>query len=229
MSLLSVTVRDVLFVHWPMGPADLAPAVPDWLDIATRDGRAWLGAVALANDVGDSPVDPFGQSFGRSFAQVNLRTYVRHDGDLGVYFLSLDSAGHLAVAVARRFFHLPYYRADAALDGNGAFRFRSQRTHAGQPPAALDVEYEPTGEAFVATDDPHADFCIERYRYFAEDDRGRRYVGTIDHEPWDLREATASIRRNGLPAGGGLPAPSDGPVVHYSPGVEISTGRPRRP
>ena len=36
----------------------------------------------------------------RPFVQVNLRTYVRFDGDPGVYFLSLD-AGNRAAEIGR--------------------------------------------------------------------------------------------------------------------------------
>lgn len=45
-SLLSMTWRDTLFLHWPVDP-DVVDQLPVGVDLDTRDGRAWLGVVAF--------------------------------------------------------------------------------------------------------------------------------------------------------------------------------------
>ena len=43
--------------------------------------------------------------------ELNVRTYVIADNKPGVWFFSLDAANPVAVAVARRWYHLPYFHA----------------------------------------------------------------------------------------------------------------------
>src|SRR5216683_1291715 len=50
------------------------------------------------------------------FPEVNLRTYVRHNGRPGVLFLSLHCSNRLAMAIAQPWFRLPYHYADVCLD-----------------------------------------------------------------------------------------------------------------
>ena len=53
---------------------------------------------------------------GLPLPELNLRTYVSHDGHSGVYFFSLDAQGILGVVGARLFHHLPYYYARCSLN-----------------------------------------------------------------------------------------------------------------
>ena len=46
------------------------------------------------------------------FNELNVRTYVKVAGQPGVLFFSLDAESRLAVRMARRFFHLPYFDAE---------------------------------------------------------------------------------------------------------------------
>ncbi|MGW0083642.1 DUF2071 domain-containing protein [Streptomyces sp. NPDC003393] len=41
----------------------------------------------------------------------------------------------------------------------------------------------------------------------------------VEHEPWPLAAATMEVLEETLIASAGLPAPSGGPVVHFSEGV----------
>jgi uncharacterized protein len=45
------------------------------------------------------------------FLELNVRTYVSADGKPGIWFFSLDASSRLAVAAARRTYHLPYFHA----------------------------------------------------------------------------------------------------------------------
>lgn len=78
---------------------------------------------------------------GRSFPELNLRTYVSREDDRGVYFYSLDTDDRLSVALARTLFRLPYYRSRMTLDPGIETRLRSHRVQSGVPPARFDAQY----------------------------------------------------------------------------------------
>ena len=77
-----------------------------------------------------------------AFPEVNVRTYARYRGRPGVWFLSLDAAGRVAVEVARRATGLPYYRARMSLtaDADGWLDFRSEREDARGAPVDRVLE-----------------------------------------------------------------------------------------
>ncbi|MFB6281461.1 MAG: YqjF family protein, partial [Haloferacaceae archaeon] len=243
--MITVTVRDALFVHWPVDPDALAERVPDPLVPETFDGSAWVSALALENRVSPGSA-ALPAPLRRRFPQLNLRTYVALDGDPGVYFLSLDAGGRLPAAVGRRLFGLPFRHARVRLDRrDGALVFRSRRR--GPPPARFAARYRPTGAAATADPGTLAAFCVERDRYYVpagEDPRsdaaralsGDRpaapggadghavRVGSIERDPWPLRPVDATVRPDGLFAAADLPAPTGDPILGYSPGVEMAVG-----
>jgi uncharacterized protein YqjF (DUF2071 family) len=97
---------ELLFAHWPIDPGALGGLLPPDLEIDTYDGQAWLGIVPFRmEDVAPRGL-PSPPGLG-AFPEVNLRTYVRHRGRAGVWFLSLDAASRITVEGARRFYHLP--------------------------------------------------------------------------------------------------------------------------
>jgi uncharacterized protein len=100
--------RDLLFLHWEYSTATIQATLPDGLYVDTFDGKAYLGVVPFfMRNIRPRylPTVP-GIS---NFMELNLRTYVHdREGVPGVWFYSLDANQHLAVKIARRFFHLPY-------------------------------------------------------------------------------------------------------------------------
>ena len=109
--------NDLLFAHWPIPVAQMSALLPDWLDVDTFQGSAWLGAVPFWLDrIKIRGVPPIPGA--RSFPDLNLRTYVRDQftGTPGFYCFSLDSSNLLAVAVARSYYHLPYYWSEMRLE-----------------------------------------------------------------------------------------------------------------
>lgn len=226
-SLLSMRWDDVCFVHWSIDPAVVTPTLPDGLTVDTREGRAYLGVVGF----GMSTIRPRGlpRSLGRSFPELNLRTYVRGPDGPGVYFYNLDAADVLGVLLARGLFALPYYRAEMRLsEEDGAFRLRSRRTSGSAPPARFDATYRPTGEPAPADPGSLAAFVTERYRFYTASDGGRLYRGRIDHPPWRLSDAALDCRTNGLFAANGFDHPGSDPLIHYSPGSDVTAGLVRR-
>ncbi len=230
MSLLALTWRDVWFLHWPLPPETVAERLPADLAVDTYDGRAWLGVVAL--EITDATVGAGATAStgaGEGFAELNLRTYVRHDGDPGVYFFSLDAADPVAVEAARAAYGLPYYRAEARLRETGdGHALHLRRTHRDAPGARFVGTCRPDGERSEAETGSLAAFLVERYRFYLAR-AGRLWVGEIDHVPWRPSPAVAEVRSNTLPATAGLPVDGEPHLLyaaHDGMGVEAGPVRP---
>src|SRR5262249_36766515 len=58
---------------------------------------------------------------------------------------------------------------------------------------------------------------------------GSRYrLARARHDPWPLHRAEATGVNDPLVRAPGLPGPPGEPLVHYSPGVDVTIGRPER-
>jgi hypothetical protein len=55
---------------------------------------------------------------------------------------------------------------------------------------------------------------------------GRPVSARACHQPWPLYRAQAQVLEDHLLTAAGLPAPEGEPLVHYSPGVDVTIGRP---
>lgn len=220
--LLEMDWRDALFAHWPVEPATVAETLPEGVDVATYDGRAYLGVVAFVME----DIRPKGFPVGLDFGELNLRTYVRSPrGDRRVYFYNLDAEDPLGVYVARLLYKLPYFRASMDIDRSGdAVEFVSHRIHPGVPSAHFDATYRGTGDVFEAEEGSLERFLTENY-YFLTAGRGRLFRGDISHPPWPLQEAEADIRTNTLFEANGFEHPGGEPLLHYSPGTEVTATR----
>ncbi len=184
--ILRQTWSDLLFAHWRIDPALLQPLVPLPLDL--YKGEAWVAVVPFRmSGVALRGLTPIpGTS---TFPELNVRTYVHVDGKPGVWFFSLDAANRLAVATARRFFHLPYMNArmTCRLEGTVGDTYESVRTDKRGRPAEFRARYRPSGPAFQAKPGSLVHWLTERYALYAQDTAGRTYRGDIEHIPWPLQ------------------------------------------
>ncbi|RME13846.1 MAG: DUF2071 domain-containing protein [Ardenticatenia bacterium] len=212
--------HQLLFAHWPVPPEMLRPHIPAALRLETFDGVAWIGVVPfhMRNIHLRGGIPLIGA---HAFAELNVRTYVRHGDHAGVWFFSLDAASRLAVWGARRFFHLPYFYADMHTHREGeTVVYRSQRRDARGHPARFVATYAPSGAPFQATPGTLEHFLTERYCLFAADNHGRLYRGDIRHTPWPLQPATATISENSM----WLPEwqrPTQAPLLHYAEQLHV--------
>src|SRR5579871_4079287 len=147
--VMEQTWHDLLFMHWPVRPSELQPLIPPPLRLNTFQGVAWLGVVPFRMSgirLRGMPAVPRLSAF----PELNVRTYVTLDDKPGVWFFSLDAASALAVAAARRWFHLPYFRAEMSCRQTGErIDYTSRRTHARAHTAEFSASYEPIGEIFT--------------------------------------------------------------------------------
>lgn len=216
--------RHVLFANWPVEPAVVRGHLPDALILDTYDGRAWLSVVPFTNvDVRPTWLP---DGWGVRLPELNLRTYVTHEGNEGVYFFSLDAQGILGVVGARLFHHLPYFYARISLDADGdRVRFESRRRHPGARPARVVCTYGPRGERLDAGPGSLALFLTDRHRYYTEAPSGALRYARVDHERWPLHEATATVETNTLFRADGFADPASEPIFLYSPGVDTVASR----
>jgi uncharacterized protein YqjF (DUF2071 family) len=180
--------RDLLFLHWEY-PADVIQAtLPEGLFVDLFEERAYLGIVPFfMRNIRPRrlPAVP-GIS---NFMELNLRTYV-HDGAgvPGVWFYSLDVNQPVAVAVARRFFHLPYQfaRMEAQRGEGGKIRYQSRRAAGDAGPSVF--EYAPGAALPAAAPGTLEFFLVERYRLYSLGGAGLRR-GAVAHPPYPLAVA----------------------------------------
>jgi Uncharacterized conserved protein (COG2071) len=80
--LLSLSVRDLVLASWETDPDRVARTLPPGLRPAPVDGQHLVTVAALRHAggrLGRLPVPPF--------SQLNVRTYVEHEGETAVFFL----------------------------------------------------------------------------------------------------------------------------------------------
>jgi hypothetical protein len=213
--------NDLLFAHWPI-PATLMEALlPEWLEVDSFQGSAWLGAVPFWLDrikIRGVPAVP-GL---RNFPDLSLRTYVRdrYTRTPGIYLFSVDSSNLIAVTLAHAVYHLPYKLAEMHMEPRAEreFAFYSRRRFArrdtifkaryrGLGPTSRTAENRPGSFEF---------FFSERSCLFSANRAGQPIRANLHHVPWPLEDAEAEIERNDLAAAVGIALPRMEPVLHYS-------------
>jgi hypothetical protein len=210
----------VLFAHWPISAEALRVVIPSALEIDTFEGQAWLGITAFrltgARPRGLPPLPGIS-----SFPELNVRTYVRLGKRSGVWFLSLDASGLLAVAVARRLYHLPYFRARMKMHVRGGnIEYESHRRDGTAPPAEFRADYRPGGPVFRAQPGTLEHFLTERYGLFAAGDR-QLFRADIAHRPWPLQRAEAKFDLNTMAEAHELALPDVAPHLLYGKRVDV--------
>jgi uncharacterized protein YqjF (DUF2071 family) len=225
--VLAQTWLDTCFLHWPVEPEAVRRAVPHELPIETFEGRAWVTITPLFIRASRPrlvpPVFPWA-----SFPEVNLRTYTTVDGKPGIYFLSLECASAVAVAVARAIYRLPYRLARIAMRREGPrTTVRSRRIGPGPRQVGLAVGYQPVGDPVTTAPGSLDHWLLERYCCYGVD----RLLGVlrteIQHPPWRVRGADVEVRENTLASAHRLPLQGE-PLVHLGDRQDVLFWAPRR-
>ena len=216
--------HDLLFAHWRCPLTELRRLIPEPLEIDTFDGSAWIGIVPFVMSNTRPRFSPIAMT---GFPELNVRTYVRHGDEEGVWFFSLDASNPLAVRAARAAVHLPYYDARMGMKvaPDGSVAYHSERTHRGAPPAVFDATYRPEGEAHRAAPGTLEHFLVERYELFSTSRRGLLHV-TIAHPPWPLQRASARIERSTMAAAAGIALTGHPAHLHFAARVDVRTWPP---
>lgn len=216
--------QQLLFLHWQVPVQTVQASLPTGLTVDTYQGQAWVGVVPFwmrnIRPRGCPRVPGIS-----NFLELNLRTYVHDEnGNVGVWFYSLDANQRLAVWTARTFFHLNYQRAEmeSSRDPNtGQVDFRTRRIQQGTIPPAR-FRYCPTTSPAIAPPGTFEFFLIERYMLFARDRGGQLWTGRVFHPPYPLQSVALETWSDQHFLLNGLPAPNRVPDhVVMSPGVDV--------
>ena len=220
--IIDMKWRHLLFLHWQVPIQSLRELVPEGLEIDTFAGNAYVGLVPFTMPEA-SPWSVVPAISGvTNFHEVNVRTYVRHGSDRGVWFFSLDAASRLAVAAARATFRLPYFFASIEMEVNGqSVHYESRRRWPKPLPADCRLDYRIAGGATRTSADGSLEhFLVERYLLFTESG-GKLYRGRVHHQPYALQEAELESLQETLVWAAGIRLSGMAPHVIYSPGVDV--------
>lgn len=220
--------HDLLFAHWPVDAAALRAKIPPQLEIDIFMGQAWIAVVPFRMSgvrLRGTPSVPWLSKF----PDLNVRTYVVAENKPGVWFFSLDAGNFLAVALARAWFHLPYFRARMSCkERDGWVHYKSERTHEDGPDATLKGKYRPIWESFESKPESLEHFLTERYCLYTADSKGRILRAEIHHAPWKLQMAEAEFTRNTMSDAAGIPLPVQKPLLHFARRQDVVVWPPRR-
>jgi uncharacterized protein YqjF (DUF2071 family) len=231
-ALMKQRWADLGFFHWAVEADSLRALLPRRLELDTFEGRAYVGIVPFTV-TGARPTGLPALPFVSDFDEVNLRTYVHHEGrDPGVWFFALDASNVVVVQTARTLYKLPYRHAGIRMEaedpprGAGAHAsggrrwigFTSRRVKGDRP--ELEIRYGPAGAPRPAPPGTLEHFLLERYVLYTESD-GRLYRARVHHEPYPAQPAEVSVLRENFLATIGLSRPERPPLAHYAREVHV--------
>ena len=214
--------QQLLFLHWRLAPDVVQRLLPEGLEVDTFEGDAYVGIVPFTmRDVSPwwSPSVP-GIS---NFHELNVRTYVRRNGEPGVWFFALEAAASLAVLIARTFWHLPYHRASMTMRHDGdVLRYWSERRWPGPRPARFEASYRVGTARGTARPGTVENFLLERYALFAQRRDGSLWRGLVHHEPYSFHDVELLELRHCMTSVSSLGPCEEPPAfAPYSPGVDV--------
>ena len=216
--------RDLAYIHWAYEPAVVQALLPEGIEVDTFDGKAWVGLIPFSMRNISFPLIPPVPYFG-SFPEVNVRTYVKRNGVPGVWFFSLDVNRLIPAFVARTTYFIPYCwgkashkKVEAKLLTSVARRWPSKSS------SRIELSI---GERIESPSDL-AHFLSARWGLYSKGFSGKLRYAPVDHEPWQLYEASIVSLDDHLVIAAGLPAPTGEAHVLFSPGVSVRIGIPRR-
>ncbi len=212
---------DVIFVHFRVDAARLARRVPLELDL--YDGDAYMSLVAFTQ----SRLRPtMGGRLGEMLAAplahhefLNVRTYVRHDDDRGIFFIAEWIPNRVAAYVGPRTYGLPYRLGRLKYDG------MCRQIEAGGN--RLMIAARGIGGAPMPRD--HDDFLLERYTAFTHRNGVLRRFD-VEHVPWPHQRVEVNLENAGLlQLSGDWFADAKIVAAHHSHGVrDVRISGPRR-
>lgn len=217
-----------VFIHYAADPATLQSQVPFELDL--HNGRAFVSIVAftlsrmrprIGGRLGEWLFKPIA-----THEFLNVRTYVRHRGEPGIYFLAEWLSNPLSVRLGPRIFGLPYKFGRLSYE-----HARSSKNVRGNVEAHEGLlSYRGIVEGSLAPSDAGSltEFLLERYTAFTC--RGkRRRLFHVWHEAWPQKPLEIDTNADDLLAStGNWWETAEYVGANYSPGVEVWMGRPHR-
>ena len=182
----------VIAGHWRVATDELRALVPPALELDEFDGSPWVSILVLDMDrVRFRWLPPIPGA--KSFAEVNIRTYVKHQGRRGVWFLSIDTRPRAIVWLSRAVFRQPYHRSDVTYSASPlGGRLESTRLQQEKQGGGARLVFDYTvgdAEGEPAADGSLGQFLSERYWMFRTTRRGAVRSTALSHGPWAIKPA----------------------------------------
>ncbi|MEM7340874.1 MAG: DUF2071 domain-containing protein [Actinomycetota bacterium] len=220
--------EQLTLLHWRYPAEEVQALLPDGVTVETFDGSAWIGLVPFQMRV-DVPGLPEWRRV-LHFPETNVRTYVSgRSGEPGVWFFSLEASSLPAVVTARAGYGVPYFWSTMSLEqtGDRLTYHTHRRRWPGPAGATSHVEVE-VGDPYGPGEAGELDhFLTARWALYGTLGPIITY-GKMFHEPWPLHHAEVRRCDDELVAAAGLRTPTEQPIVHYSPVVNVRCGWPER-
>jgi uncharacterized protein len=199
-----------LMIHYEVEPAAFQRVVPFQLDL--RDGRAFVSAVGftlsgmrpqIASRVTGWLLKPIS-----THHFLNVRTYVRVNGETGIYFLAEWLSSRLSVTLGPLAFGLPYQFG--RIEYNHEWKLTSPNVCASPCLLTGRVADRKTGNAFAyhaslpaepqfreCEPDSLTEWLMERYTAFTKFGNIRRFF-RVWHQPWLQAPADVCVTEQSL-------------------------------
>jgi uncharacterized protein len=220
--------RNLLFVHWAWATKDIQASLPPGLTVDTFENRAYLGVVPFFVEDMHLPFLPPIPGLS-SMLELNVRTYVYDKlGRPGVWFYSLDANHPIAVATARRLFHLNYQNAAMKAVPSDPYIIFSCRRDGLKELKISEFTYATRGPLGLGPPGSLEFFLTERYRLFAWDEKSRTLLSArVHHAPYVLSDAELTRYDQVMLALNGFSGHLRPPEHRlFSPGVDVSVHAP---
>lgn len=223
-----------LMLHYEVDPAVLRPHVPFPLDL--HEGKAYVSLVAFTlRDMRPRRGGRLARWLMRPIAThgfLNVRTYVRVNGEAGIYFLTEYMDNRLSLKLGPLAFGLPYRLA--RLDYRHDWERGEISGRITDPASGAVFSYRGLVDAERAAYHPAeaeslTEWLMERYTAFTER-KGLRRFFRVWHPPWPAATAVVRIRDDSL-LREHWPWFRHATLVgaDFSPGLrDVWMGRPRR-
>ena len=188
-----------VFIHYEVNPEVLQREVPFQLDL--RDGKAYVSLVAFTM----RRMRPY---FGGRVTEwlfkpiathefLNVRTYVRHNGESGIYFLAEWLSNQLSVYLGPPTFGLPYHFGKIEYSHNLESGRLDGTVFNGFTRLEYSAEANPENELNPCAENSLSEFLMERYTAFTQRGSRSRFF-RIWHPPWRQCSIEIEVGRDSL-------------------------------
>jgi len=208
--------RNLAFLHWEVPVKELEAVLPAGLQPDLFQGKAYIGLVPFEMKNIRPAWCP--KALGFNFLETNIRTYVLHKNEPGVFFFSLDASSLIAVKIARWIWHLPYFHSGMTFSNEkSTLEYSLKRDNNIQSNVKIKV-----GQPIPPSQPDSLEyFLLERYLLFTQL-RGRILRGQVHHVPYPAHSASLIDFEDQLLEVNGFTGLNTSPdLIHFSTGVDV--------
>ena len=188
--------RFLTFMHWEVSSVNIAPYLPEGLELDLFDGKAYVSVIPfMMKNVRPRLGLPLpGIS---NFPEFNIRTYVKKNNKPGVLFLTLDAQSYITCFYAPFAYGLPYQYSKGKVSTNGdSYNWKSKRSLKGFELAGSSKK---KGTSLTSNKGSLEEFLFERYCLYTIY-QNKICIGHTHHNPWVFYNAEVEIISNNLMA-----------------------------